>query len=80
MNNNMMWGRKKDDSCMAFSLIKLERGCEGTESPRIKPEAADFRRAKEGGGLQMKGSVWQKTNKGKEVRDFNEKVRQSWKE
>lgn len=36
MNNNMMCGKKRDaigqenDSCMAFSLIKLKRDSEGT--------------------------------------------------
>lgn len=39
MNNNMMWGKKdaigqENDSCMAFSLIKLKRGSEGTQSQR----------------------------------------------
>lgn len=48
-----MWGEKKDaigqenDSCMAFSLIKLKRGSEGTQSQRNETrepaEAAKWR-------------------------------------
>lgn len=64
MNNNMMWGgggkEKRDaigqenDSCMPFSLIKLKRGSEGTQSPRNETRAelreVEERGCEEGGG------------------------------
>lgn len=65
-----MGGRKKDaigqenDSCMAFSLIKLKRGSEGTSTPRNETrDAAELGRLKEEGCANERKRVWLKTNK-----------------
>lgn len=49
---------------MAFSLIKLKRGSEGTSTPRNETrDAAELGRLKEEGCANERKRVWLKTNK-----------------